>query len=111
MPLLTNILAMDIKNAFDTVEKIGIQDPTADILANRSGFGGCGGGMSSGGGSSYADGIGSGLLGRPKQLGDEENIPAQLRLLQYMVNVHRGNPYTKLAMRKKDGGLASIVGD
>ena len=31
MPLLTNILAMDIKNAFDTVEKIGIQDPTADL--------------------------------------------------------------------------------
>ena len=88
-----------------------IQDPTPNILANRSGFGGGGGGMSSGGGSSYAAGIGSGLLGRPKQLGDEENIPAQLRLLQYMVNVHRGNPYTKLAMRKKDGGLATIVGD
>ena len=87
-----------------------IDDPTADILANRSGFGG-GGGMSFGGGSSYAAGIGSGLLGRPKQLGDAEDIPAQLRLLQYMVNVHRGNPYTKLAMRKKDGGLASIVGD
>ena len=88
-----------------------IQDPTPDILANRSEFGGGGGGMSSGGGSSYAAGIGSGLLGRPKQLGDEEKIPSQLRLLQYMVNVHRGNPYTKMAMRKKDGGLASIVGD
>ena len=89
-----------------------IDDPTADILANRSGFGGGGGGgMSFGGGSSYAAGIGSGLLGRPKQLGDAENIPPQLRLLQYMVNVHRGNPYTKLAMRKKDGGLATIVGD
>jgi hypothetical protein len=89
-----------------------IDDPTADILANRSGFGGGGGGgMSFGGGSSYAAGIGSGLFGRPKQLGDAEKIPSQLRLLQYMVNVHRGNPYTKLAMRKKDGGLATIVGD
>jgi hypothetical protein len=87
-----------------------IQDPTPNILANRSGFGG-GGGMSFGGGSSYAAGIGSGLFGRPKQLGDAEKIPSQLRLLQYMVNVHRGNPYTKLAMRKKDGGLATIVGD
>ena len=67
--------------------------------------------MSGRGGSSYAAGIGSGLFNRPKQLGDDENIPPQLRLLQYMVNVHRGNPYTKLAMRKKDGGLASIVGD
>ena len=76
--------------------------------------GGCGGGgagMSFGGGSSYAAGIASGLTGRPKQLGDDEDIPPQLRLLQYMVNVHRGNPYTKLAMRKKDGGLATIVGD
>ena len=88
-----------------------IQDPTPNILANKSGFGGGGGGMSFGGGSSYAAGIGSGLLGRPKQLGDEEKIPSQLRLLQYMVNVHRGNPYTKLAMRKKDGGIATIVGD
>ena len=88
-----------------------IDDPTADILANRAGFGGGGGGSSFGGGSSYAAGIGSGLFNRPKQLGDDENIPPQLRLLQYMVNVHRGNPYTKLAMRKKDGGLASIVGD
>jgi len=88
-----------------------IDDPTADILANRSGFGGGGGGSSFGGGSSYAAGIGSGLFRRPKQLGDEEKIPSQLRLLQYMVNVHKGNPYTKLAMRKKDGGIATIVGD
>ena len=65
-----------------------------------------------GGGGTYGAGIASGLLNqRPKQLGDDENIPPQLRLLQYMVNVHRGNPYTKLAMRKKDGGLATIVGD
>ena len=68
--------------------------------------------MSGGGGDSYGYGIASGLLNqRPKQLGDAEKVPGQLRLLQYMVNVHRGNPYTKMAMRKKDGGLASIVGD
>jgi hypothetical protein len=88
-----------------------IDDPTDTILANRAGFGGGGGGSSFGGGSSYAAGIGSGLFRGPKQLGDAEKIPGQLRLLQYMVNVHRGNPYTKMAMRKKDGGLASIVGD
>ena len=65
-----------------------------------------------GGGSSYGAGIASGLLNqRPKQLGDAENILAQKRLLDYMVNVHRANPYTKLALRKKDGGLATIVGD
>ena len=64
-----------------------------------------------GGGSSYGAYLGAGMPMSPKQLGDAEKIPGQLRLLQYMVNVHRGNPYTKLAMRKKDGGLASIVGD
>ena len=31
MPLLTPILAMDIKKAFDDVEKIGKQDPSADL--------------------------------------------------------------------------------
>ena len=46
----------------------------------------------------------------PKQLGDEENVPAQAELLQYMVNLHKGNPYTKLAMRKKSGGIVSLVG-
>ena len=86
-----------------------IQDPTADILANRSGGGG-GGGISYGGGSSYAAGIGSGLVGRPKQLGDEEGIPKGLRLLQYMVNLHKNNPYTKMALRKKSGGIVSLVG-
>jgi len=64
-----------------------------------------------GGGSSYGAYLGAGMPMSPKQLGDAEKIPGQLRLLQYMVNVHRGNPYTKMAMRKKDGGLASIVGD
>ena len=65
-----------------------------------------------GGGGTYVAGIATGFLNqRTKKLYDDEDIPPQLRLLQYMVNVHRGNPYTKLAMRKKDGGLATIVGD
>jgi len=86
-----------------------------DIMSGKAfaPFTGGGGGadFETGGGGTYGAGIASGLTGRPKQLGDDENIPPQLRLLQYMVNVHRGNPYTKLAMRKKDGGLATIVGD
>ena len=87
-----------------------------DIMSGKAfaPFTGGGGGadFDVGGGGTYGAGIASGLLNqRPKQLGDEENIPPHLRLLQYMVNVHRGNPYTKLAMRKKDGGLATIVGD
>ena len=86
-----------------------------DIMSGKAfaPFTGGGGGadFETGGGGTYGAGIASGLTGRPKQLGDDENIPPQLRLLQYMVNVHRGNPYTKMAMRKKDGGLATIVGD
>jgi hypothetical protein len=75
-------------------------------------FGGGGGGrINVGGGGDYGSYLGAGLGRRPKQLGDSENIPAHLRMLQYMVNVHKGNPYTKLAMRKKDGGLATLVGD
>ena len=39
-----------------------------------------------------------------------ETKKAKAELLQYMVNLHRGNPYTKLAMRKKSGGIVSLVG-
>ena len=86
-----------------------------DIMSGKAfaPFTGGGGGadFDIGGGGTYGAGIASGLTGRTKQLGDEEDIPGQKRLLDYMVNVHRANPYTKLAMRKKDGGLATIVGD
>ena len=87
-----------------------IEDPTPEILSNRSGFGGGGGGSYGGGGGDYAAYLGAGLPMSPKQLGDEENVPAQAQLLQYMVNLHKGNPYTKLAMRKKSGGIVSLVG-
>ena len=87
-----------------------IQDPTPNILANRSGFGGGGGGSYGGGGGDYAAGIAAGLGRRPKQLGDEESVPKGLRLLQYMVNLHKNNPYTKMALRKKNGGIVSLVG-
>ena len=94
----------------DSGQFFDIKDPTADILANKSGSSGGGGGYGYGGGSSYAAGIGSGLLNRPKQLGDEEGIPKGLRLLQYMVNLHKNNPYTKMAIRRKNGGIVSLVG-
>ena len=85
-------------------------DPTPGILSNRSGFGGGGGGSYGGGGGDYAAGIAAGLGRRPKQLGDEESVPKGLRLLQYMVNLHKENPYTKMALRKKSGGIVSLVG-
>ena len=100
----TNYVGMTEEGRF-----FDIEDPTADILANRSGGGG-GGGISYGGGSDLAAYYGAGLPMSPKQLGDEENVPAQAELLQYMVNLHKGNPYTKLAMRKKSGGIVSLVG-
>ena len=86
-----------------------IDDPTPGILSNRSGFGG-GGGSSYGGGGDYGAGIAAGLGRRPKQLGDEESVPKGLRLLQYMVNLHKENPYTKMALRKKSGGIVSLIG-
>jgi len=87
-----------------------IEDPTPGILSNRSGFGGGGGGSYGGGGGDYGAGIAAGLFKRPKQLGDEENVPKGLRLLQYMVNLHKENPYTKMAIRRKNGGIVSLVG-
>ena len=74
-------------------------------------FGGGGGGSYSGGdGGDYGSYLGAGLGRRPKQLGDEESVPKGLRLLQYMVNLHKENPYTKMALRKKSGGIVSLVG-
>ena len=88
-----------------------MEDPTPGILSNRSGFPGGGAGSSyGGGGGDYAAGIAAGLGRRPKQLGDEEGIPKGLRLLQYMVNLHKNNPYTKMAIRRKNGGIVSLVG-
>ena len=71
-------------------------------------FGSGGGGSYGRGSGDYAAYLGAGLPMSPKQLGDEENVPAQAELLQYMVNLHKGNPYTKLAMAK-DGGLLSLL--
>lgn len=73
-------------------------------------FGGGGGRINIGGGGDYGAGIAAGLGRRPKQLGDEEGIPKGLRLLQYMVNLHKNNPYTKMAIRRKNGGIVSLVG-
>jgi hypothetical protein len=72
--------------------------------------GGDGGRINVGGSGDYGAGIAAGLGRRPKQLGDEEGIPKGLRLLQYMVNLHKENPYTKMAIRKKNGGIVSLVG-
>jgi len=44
----------------------------------------------------------------PKQLGDEEFVPGQTPLQEYMVSVNKYNPYTQLAMAK-DGGLLSLL--
>ena len=72
--------------------------------------GGGGGRVNAGGGGDYGSYLGAGLGRRPKQLGDEESVPKGLRLLQYMVNLHKENPYTKMALRKKSGGIVSLVG-
>ena len=70
------------------------------------------GGFSSSYGYGYGDDIaayyGAGLQQGPKQLGDEEFVPGQTPLQEYMVSVNKYNPYTQLAIAK-DGGLLSLV--
>ena len=66
-------------------------------------------GWSSGSGGSYGDaayfsGIGQG----PKQRGEGEYIPQGLEMLDYMVRLHKENPYTNLAMAR-DGGIIDLV--
>ena len=55
------------------------------------------------GGAAYFSGIGQG----PKQLGPGEDVPRGLEMLDYMVRVHKENPYTQLAMAK-NGGIMSL---
>jgi hypothetical protein len=95
----------------------GASEDEAQLIADQANnelkklvFGGGGGGSYGGGGGDYAALIAAGLGRRPKQLGDEESVPKGLRLLQYMVNLHKENPYTKMALRKKSGGIVSLVG-
>ena len=52
----------------------------------------------------YGAGIGPG----PKQLGEGELVLGQTPLQDYMVEVHRGNPYTNLAMAR-NGGIIDLV--
>ena len=44
----------------------------------------------------------------PKQLGEGEYIPRGLEMLDYMVRLHKDNPYTSLAMAR-DGGIIDLV--
>ena len=44
----------------------------------------------------------------PKQRGEGEFIPQGLEMLDYMVRLHKENPYTNLAMAR-DGGIIDLV--
>jgi hypothetical protein len=55
-------------------------------------------------GAIYAAGLGQGQ----KQLGAGEHIPQGLEMLDYMVRLHKENPYTQLAMAR-DGGIMNLV--
>ena len=107
------LLDYNVSNMFD-INLMGLPQgatPIENQFLIEPHFGSGGGGSSSvGGGGDYGSYLGAGLGRRPKQLGDEEGIPKGLRLLQYMVNLHKGNPYTKMALRKKSGGIVSLVG-
>ena len=53
--------------------------------------------------AAYFSGIGQGQ----KQLGAGEHVPRGLEMLDYMVRLHKENPYTQLAMAR-DGGIMSL---
>tara|TARA_R110000824_G_scaffold11768_3_gene51676 strand:+ start:556 stop:1422 length:867 start_codon:yes stop_codon:yes gene_type:complete len=53
--------------------------------------------------AAYFSGIGQGQ----KQLGAGEHVPRGLEMLDYMVRLHKENPYTQLAMAK-NGGIMSL---
>ena len=74
-------------------------------------------GGSPGGPGSWAAGYGgdygdaayfASLAQGPKQRGEGEYIPRGLEMLDYMVRLHKDNPYTSLAMAR-DGGIIDLV--
>jgi len=75
--------------------------PTTGGGGSSSGYGGGGGGNA----AAYA------MMNQgPKQLGAGEDVPGQTELLDYMVNVNRYNPYTKMAMpQMAAGGIMELM--
>jgi hypothetical protein len=51
---------------------------------------------------------GAGIGQQPKPLGEEEFVPKGSEMLDYMVRVHKDNPYTSLAMAR-NGGIMNLV--
>ena len=58
-------------------------------------------------GENYAALYGAGIGAGPKQLGPPEDVPRGLEMLDYMVRLHKDNPYTRLAMAR-DGGIMNL---
>ena len=78
----------------------------ADIYGGSPGSGGWSGG--SGGYDDLAALYGAGIGQGPKQRGEGEFVPRGLEMLDYMVRLHKDNPYTSLAMAR-DGGIIDLV--
>jgi len=105
----------DWSSFFDTLK--GLEDitgPTSKLWYQDEGAVDTGG---PGGPGSWAAGYGgdygdaayfASLAQGPKQRGEGEYIPRGLEMLDYMVRLHKDNPYTSLAMAR-DGGIIDLV--
>ena len=92
------------KNYMKGIGAFGHDFPSVSSPSNASWpFGG-----GSGGDIAALYGAGLGLGGGSKPKGEEEYIPGQTSLQDYMVEVHRENPYTNLAI-VRDGGIIDLV--
>ena len=106
----------DWSSFFDPLK--GLEDitgPTSKLWYQDEGAVDTGGdpggpGSSAGGyGGDYSDAVYfSGLAQGPKQRGEGEYIPQGLEMLDYMVRLHKENPYTNLAMAR-NGGIIDLV--
>ena len=84
-------------------------NPIAPGPSGPAGFSGVDYGGAYGDAAAY---YGAGLTSNQGPLGDEEFVPGQTPLMEYMVTVNKSNPYTQLAMGNvsvNNGGLLSLV--
>ena len=81
----------------------------SEIYGGDPGGPGGPGSWAGGYGGDYSDAVYfSGLAQGPKQRGEGEYIPQGLEMLDYMVRLHKENPYTNLAMAR-NGGIIDLV--
>ena len=100
-----------IPTSIDEFNEQQIDYKLDQLKSNLYGGGGGGGGSSGYGGGGGGNAAAYAMMNQgPKQLGAGEDVPGQTELLDYMVNVNRYNPYTKMAMpQMAAGGIMELM--